>query len=78
MTNAQEAHLRRIIDGFTARCDSKYRDGQKYHGGNLFAMGAMKLLDNAIDEAIDQVTYLLTLRDRLAEGVPSPKATDGP
>jgi len=45
--------------------DSKYRAGQAEHGGNLFDMITVELVDNAILEAIDQVVYLITLRDKL-------------
>jgi len=41
----------------------KYVTGQKEHGGNLWEKEG--LLDMAIDEAIDQVIYLLTLKKQL-------------
>ena len=65
MTGEQESHLTHIIEGFIARVDPKYRKGQAEHGGNLFDMPAAQLIDCAIDEAIDQVVYLLTLRDKV-------------
>ena len=42
--------------------DHKYRKGQAEHGGQLWLNPS--LLDNAIDEAIDQVVYLLTLKEQ--------------
>ncbi len=62
MTHAQESHLRAVKDEFTALVDAKYRKGQQEHGGDLFRRSCEELLDMAIDEAVDQVVYLLTLR----------------
>lgn len=65
MTKEQEAHLRRVKKEFCKLTEKKYRTGQRVHGGNLFRMDPSVLLDNAIDEAIDQAVYLLTLKERL-------------
>lgn len=65
MTPEQEAHLQRIKDQFLALADNKFRRGAKEHGGDLEYMQPFHLLDNAIEEAIDQVVYLLTLREVL-------------
>lgn len=65
MTVEQEQHLQRIKTGFLDLVDAKYRDGQENHGGNLFDAPQRRLLDCAIEEAIDQVVYLLTLRESL-------------
>jgi ribonuclease D len=43
----------------------KYTRGQKEHGGSLWRKKG--LVDMAIEEAIDQVIYLLTLRNQLEE-----------
>ena len=64
MTPDQESHLASIIKRFAEACDKKYRAGQAEHGGDLWELSAEALVDNAIDEAIDQVVYLLTLKDR--------------
>jgi hypothetical protein len=64
MTEEQEEHLESIIDDFADIVDPKYRAGQKEHGGNLFDMSEKDLLDAALDEAVDQVVYLLTLRQK--------------
>jgi hypothetical protein len=69
MTEKQEKHLQEIKDNFSNLCDTKYRKGQAEHGGNLFDMSPMQLLDNAIDEAIDQVVYLLTIKQKLTKGI---------
>ena len=43
--------------------DEKYIKGQKEHGGRLWTKPG--LIDMAIDEAVDQVIYLLTLKDQI-------------
>ena len=65
MSPRQEKHLLSIKETFMQLVDAKYRKGQKEHGGDLFAKSPEQLIDNAIDEAIDQVVYLFTLRDKL-------------
>lgn len=67
MTPNQEVHLASIIKRFGEKCSKKYRAGQAEHGGDMWDMSAMALVDNAINEAIDQVVYLLTLKDRLTK-----------
>ena len=62
MTPEQEKHLQKIKDQFAELVDSKYRKGQISHGGDLWAKSG--LLDMAIEEAIDQVTYLVTLKEQ--------------
>ena len=62
MNEEHEAHLQRIKSRFLAMVDHKYRKGQAEHGGQLWLNPS--LLDNAIDEAIDQVVYLLTLKEQ--------------
>ena len=64
MTTQQEEHLEIIKIKFLNLVDTKYRKGQAEHGGNLFDSQPNYLLDNAIDEAIDMVVYLLTLKDQ--------------
>lgn len=63
MTPDQEAHLEKVRDQFTADLDAKYRAGQEEHGGDMWTKKGM--LTHAIQEAIDQVVYLYTLRDQL-------------
>lgn len=65
MTPAQEAHLQRVKDEFCALVDPKYRKGQEEHGGDLFMLTMGQLLDNAIEEAIDQVVFLLSMKEKL-------------
>lgn len=42
----------------------KYMAGQREHGGELWRKQG--IIDMAIDEAVDQIIYLLTLRDQIA------------
>lgn len=65
MNKEQKDHLRKLKLETNIRLIQKYTNGQKEHGGNLWDMSELELLDNSIDEAIDQVVYLLTLRDKL-------------
>jgi len=63
MTQEQETHLEYIKQKTLQLLDAKYRKGQAEHGGNLWDID---LLDNAIDEAIDMITYLLALKEKLS------------
>lgn len=65
MTDEQEQDLQEIQGLFHSLVDEKYRAGQKEHGGNLWNQTAEKLIHNAIEEAIDQFTYLKTLHDKI-------------
>lgn len=65
MTQEQMAHMEGISTKFALLMSKKYKKGVEEHGGNLWEMPPMDLLDNAIDEAIDQVVYLLTLKRQL-------------
>lgn len=62
LTFDQSSHVEEIGKDFCREMSEKYIKGQKEHGGNLWDLSEDQLLDNAIDEAIDQVTYLLTIR----------------
>lgn len=67
MTPEQERHLTGLSHELSRRLWEKYRKGAAEHGGCLKDMATVDLLDNAIDETVDQATYLLTLRARLAD-----------
>lgn len=67
MTPDQEEHLKQLKEHTLILMDLKYRQGQVEHGGNLFDHTAIELVDAAIDEAIDELVYLQTLRDKLLE-----------
>jgi hypothetical protein len=63
MTPEIEAYLANLKSEFTADLDAKFRAGQIEHGGNIWEKPGM--LEHAIEEAIDQVVYLYTLRDQV-------------
>ncbi len=65
MTLSQEAHLSRVKADFCLLVDAKYRAGVEEHGGELLDVPALEILDFAIEEAIDQVVYLLSLKEKL-------------
>ena len=70
MSPAQEAHLQHVKDYVRERMDIKYRKGQEEHGSdgsNLWDVTDIELLDEAINEAIDQCVYLVTLRQKLCK-----------
>ena len=65
MNPAQEAHLARVKAEFVTLVDAKDRAGAAEHGDELLASPNLKILDLAIEEAVDQVVYLLSLRQKL-------------
>lgn len=65
MTKKQQQHANDIAFQFAYLMAGKYQRGAKEHGGNLWEATPDWLLDQAIDEAIDQVVYLLTLKETL-------------
>jgi len=67
MSEEQQQHLQGLLYEFGKLASNKYTQGALEHGGNLWDMSNDDLLNNAIDEAIDQVVYLLTLKQQLAK-----------
>ena len=65
MIQPAEDHLARIKADLLRRVDAKYRLGQSEHGGVLPEIGVSALLDCAIEEALDQAVYLLSMRELL-------------
>lgn len=65
LNQAQESHLTRVKREFVALVDAKYRTGAAEHGGELLALPDLAILDLAIEEAVDQVVYLLSLKEKL-------------
>ena len=60
-----EQHLNDIQNEALQRINEKYMKGQKEHGGNLWEVPPQEILEEAINEAIDQIVYLLTLKQCL-------------
>jgi DNA-directed RNA polymerase beta' subunit len=68
MTETQQKHLANIVDQATSRLIDKYQKGAREHQSTLSEdYTKEQLLEEAISEAIDQVVYLLTLREKLHE-----------
>jgi hypothetical protein len=65
MTEKQDNHLRQLQTEISRILNDKYRAGAVQHGGNLQDLSVSELLDEAINEAIDQLTYLLTAKEKL-------------
>ena len=65
MNIAQQQHLAEIITELVELLTEKYTKGADEHGGDLIDMSVEDLLDNAIMENIDQITYLLTLKQKI-------------
>lgn len=67
LTLEQRQHVRQISDDFADLMSEKYRKGAEEHGGNLWEESPLDILGFAIEEAIDQVVYLLTLKRQLQD-----------
>lgn len=65
MNQEHEEHLGEILTEALERIDEKYRMGQAEHGGDLWRK--KHLINFAIDEAVDQIVYLLTLKQQLKD-----------
>jgi len=63
MTDEHEEHLAKIKKQIVQLIDSKYRKGQIEHGGNLYHKPG--IVDFAIEEIVDLVVYILTLKQQL-------------
>ena len=65
-TQKHELHLTTLQMAAVESMDKKYKRGVEEHGGTkLWEMPAVSLVENAIEEATDQLTYLLTLRQQM-------------
>lgn len=65
LTEDHIEHMTRISERFSELMGEKYMKGVEEHGGNLWNKDG--LLDMAIEEAIDMVVYLLTLKEQNEE-----------
>lgn len=70
LTPDQAHHVAELVKEFAFEMTEKYIKGQREHGGNLWDLPIDALLNNAIDEAIDQVVYLLTLKRKIRANNP--------
>ena len=67
MEPEHQAHVERILNAVNAELRTKYARGQEEHGGRMWEKSGM--LEHAIEEAIDLVVYLYTLREQRDRGV---------
>ena len=75
MISAQESHLSWVLSQARDRLEAKFRAGDAEHKGpGLMALSESALLDHAIEEAIDQVVYLLSLKRKRLLGVQTVRA----
>jgi len=66
MTQEREEHLASLQEEVRVLLGAKYRMGAaKYPGGGLWEKTAKELIEEAIQEALDQITYLLELRKKI-------------
>ena len=65
-TESHRFHLEQIKLATCDLLDKKYKAGvQAYKGTKLWTMPAARMVENAIEETIDQITYLLSLRQNM-------------
>jgi len=62
MDKEHEAHLSRVKYQIVQEIDRKYRMGQEEHGGSLWLKQG--IIPNILDEVVDLVVYVLTLREQ--------------
>lgn len=68
MTEDQQNHIDSIVEDFAIKATAKYEAGAKEHGpGAIWDLSSLKLIDSALEEAIDQYVYLYTLKEKLLE-----------
>jgi len=66
MNSVQVAHLNSILETTRELLTAKYAKGAAEHKTILSEdYTALEICDFAIEEAIDKITYLLTLREKL-------------
>lgn len=60
MNKKQNKHINDLINLASSLMKSKYENGVKEHEGNLWE--SKNILDEAINEALDLLIYLLTIK----------------
>jgi hypothetical protein len=59
------AHLEHLLARLLFRFKGKYIEGQQKHGGILSERSVLGLLEEAENEALDQMAYIPTARDNV-------------
>jgi len=67
MPAACERHLAQVKRRVARRISFKYRKGQAEHGGRLWEKPALALVEDVLDEAVDLIVYMETLKEQLNE-----------
>ena len=68
MTPLHENHLENLKGEVTSRLDSKYRTGQKEHGGRMWEKpGQLSCLE---DELVDFISYFYTAKEQMQAQFP--------
>lgn len=67
MNEKQREHINLIIQDFKEKAYPKYEKGVMEHGGNIWDMNLMELVDCALEEAIDSYVYLTTIKELIRE-----------
>lgn len=65
MNQDQIKHENSIIEEFVSDHMAKYEKGCIEHGGGLWEVPADQLIEMAIEEVLDQASYLYTLKPQL-------------
>ena len=65
LTDEQKEHRSYIAQQASVWLHKKYEAGAVEHDGLITDLSVEQLLDEAINEAIDQTVYLLTLKQKL-------------
>lgn len=65
LSEAQKQHMLSLTEEIHGLFIRKYMKGAEEHNSNLWELSNEKLLNEAINEAIDQLAYLLTLKQNL-------------
>lgn len=65
MNLRQKSHLKSIEHLLITWLRAKYTKGAEEHHGDLLDLTELQLVDEAINESIDQIVYLLTLRQKI-------------
>lgn len=65
LTNEQLEHIKEILEWFNTTMPPKYTKGAVEHGGDIRDLTPIVLVENALEEALDNIVYLLTLREKL-------------
>lgn len=68
LTIEQSKHLDEMAQDWETNFRGKYKKGVREHGGNLWDMPTIDLLDEAIMENMDQFAYLWTARQKILRG----------